>query len=176
MDDFRLIFSRPQLETEVFDVRHERAEHPSGAVLERSIVHNASAAVILPRNDEGAVLLIRQFRLPCREKLWELPAGRCDPGEEPLETAQRELIEETGYRAAQWRPLLSFYPAPGFATERMYSFLAEGLSEGEAAPEPYEIIEKRWLGREEALEMVRSGAIRDAKTIATLLYSATFGS
>jgi ADP-ribose pyrophosphatase len=132
--------------------------------------------VILARDAGGRVLLIRQYRLPPRENLWELPAGRCDAGESPLETARRELVEETGYRAARWRKLMEFYPAPGFASELMAAFVAEDLTAGKAAPEPYELIETHWSEWAEALEMVRRGEIRDAKTIATLLYWERFES
>jgi len=166
---FELKFSRPVLETKVFDVSYERAEHPSGAAIERHIVHNPSAAVVCARR-EGQVLLIRQFRLPARASLWELPAGKCDPGEDAAQAAPRELAEETGCRAARWTRLTDFHPAPGFATELMTAFLAEDVTEGAASPEPYEIIEPCWFAWSEALRMIRDGEIRDAKTILTLLY------
>lgn len=175
MPGYELKKSVPVMEAKVFRVTHDRAEHPNGAVLDREIVHNRAAAVMLARDPERRVLLIRQYRLPARQELLELPAGRCDEGETPLQTAQRELIEETGYRAARWTPLTDFYSAPGFSTERMHAFLAEDLTSGTASPEPYEIIEKHWLVWEDALKAVRQGDIRDAKTIATLLYCQAFG-
>ncbi len=174
VSDFRFVSSRKVLETPLFDVTHDRAEHPSGAALDRKIVKNAPSAVMLARDHDKRVLLIRQYRLPPRQKLWELPAGRCDTGEDPLETAKRELIEETGYRAASWRKMLEFYPAPGFASELMHAFLAEDLTPGDTKPEPYEVIEAQWYPWPEALDMVRQGVIRDAKTIATLLYCGAF--
>ena len=174
MAEFKLISSETVFESPLFDVASERAEHPGGAVLDRKVVRNPPAAVIVPRDAVGRVLLIRQYRLPPREYLWEAPAGRCDPGEKPLETARRELAEETGYRAARWRRLTEFYPAPGFASERMTAFLAEDLTPGEPAPEPYEVIEPRWFEWPAALEMIRAGEVRDAKTIAALLYCAAF--
>jgi len=176
MSEFQLVFSKPALETKIFDVTHDRAEHPSGAALDRHIVVNAPSAVMCARKPDGNVLLIRQFRLPPRQYLWELPAGRCDPGEDVLETAKRELIEETGYRAEKWTRLTEFLPAPAIATELMTAFLAEDLTAGESDPEPYELIETRWTKWADALAMVRDGEIRDAKTIATLLYLETFGS
>ncbi len=175
MSTFELVSSTPVLETEIFRVTHDRAEHPSGAAIDRRIVHNQPAAVMLARDEHRRVLLIRQYRLPPRQQLWELPAGRCDGDEPPLDAAKRELAEETGYRAEDWRELTNFYTAPGFSTERMYSFLAEGLTPGDPDPEPYEIIEQKWLAWDDALQAVREGEIRDAKTIASLLYCETFG-
>ncbi len=174
MAEFRLVSSVHVLDTEVFEVRRERAEHPSGAALDRHVTVNAPATVILPLGSDGRILLIRQYRLPVRRRLWELPAGRCDPGESEEETARRELIEETGYRAGKLTRLLDFFPAPGFASERMIAFLAEELTAGEAEPEPYELIETRWVERTEALEMIRVNEIQDAKTIGTILYCQTF--
>jgi ADP-ribose pyrophosphatase len=174
MPSFRLVFSKPALATKVFDITHDRAEHPSGAALDRHVIVNAPSAVMCARNPDGDVLLVRQFRLPPRQYLWELPAGRCDKDEPVLETAKRELIEETGYRAAKWTKLTEFFPAPAIATELMTAFLAEDLTEGESAPEPYELIETRWTPWKEALAMVRQGEIRDAKSIATILYLEAF--
>ena len=174
MSDFRLIFSKPVLETKIFDVTHDRAEHPSGAALDRHVIVNAPSAVMCARKPNGDVLLVRQFRLPPRQALWELPAGRCDKDEPVLETAKRELIEETGYRARKWSKVTEFYPAPAIATELMTVFLAEDLTEGESAPEDYELIETRWTPWTDALAMVREGEIRDAKSIASLLYVQAF--
>jgi ADP-ribose pyrophosphatase len=99
-----------------------------------------------------------------------LPAGKLEPGERPLRAAKRELAEETGCRASSWRKLLNLYPSPGFCDERLVAYLAEGITEGEPAPEPYELIEKKWLSWEETMEMVDRHVIRDGKTLATLLY------
>ena len=174
MAEFGLVSSEHVLDTEVFEVRRERAEHPSGAVLDRHVTINAPATVILPLSADGRILLIRQYRLPVRDQLWELPAGRCNPGDAEEQTARRELIEETGYRAGKMTRLLEFFPAPGFASERMIAFLAEDLTAGEAEPEPYELIETRWVERSEALDMIRTNEIRDAKTISAILYWRTF--
>lgn len=174
MAEFRLVSSEHVLDTEVFEVRRERAEHASGAAIDRHITVNQPATVMLPLRDDGKILLIRQYRLPVRQQLWELPAGRCDPGESEEQTARRELIEETGYRAGKLTRLLEFFPAPGYASERMIAFLAEDLTAGEADPEPYELIEARWTDPSEVLEMIRSNQIRDAKTIGAILYWRTF--
>jgi ADP-ribose pyrophosphatase len=108
---------------------------------------------------------VRQYRLPAGKYLWELPAGSVDPGEKPLQTARRELIEETGYRARTWRKLASFYPSPGFVAERMTIYLATDLTAGTATPMDDERIETRWFTRRELADMINAGRIEDAKTI-----------
>ena len=168
---FRLTASRKVLETAVFDVHQERAEHPSGVVLERAVTINPPSVVILAKDDEGRILTVRQYRLPIRDELEELPAGRRDQGEPPLAAAQRELREETGYRAGRWRELLEFYPAPGFASERMTAFLAEDLTPGDPQPEPYERIAIRWRTKQELWAMTEKRELTDAKTLLTLLWA-----
>jgi ADP-ribose diphosphatase len=170
----RILSSKRILRCRIFDVMEERAAG-DGFRMERRIARHPGAAVMLALEEQGRVLLIRQYRLPVRQRLWELPAGTRDPGESPLQTARRELAEETGYRARRWKKLLRFYPSPGFCSEEMHIYVAQGLTEGEASPEPYEKIEKRWFEWEDALDMVRRGRIRDSKTIVTLLYMERFG-
>jgi ADP-ribose pyrophosphatase len=108
---------------------------------------------------------VRQFRLPAAKSLWELPAGRLDAGEKPLEAARRELIEETGYKARTWKKLAAFWPSPGFVDEKMTIFLATGLTAGEAHPMDDERIECRWFKRKELDKMIRDAKIEDGKTI-----------
>jgi ADP-ribose pyrophosphatase len=97
--------------------------------------------------------------------MWELPAGRLDQGEKPLQAAKRELMEETGYRAKKWEKLASFFASPGYVQERMTIFRATGLTAGEATPMDDERIETGWFKRKEVAEMIRAGKIEDAKTI-----------
>jgi 8-oxo-dGTP pyrophosphatase MutT (NUDIX family) len=97
-------------------------------------------------------------------------AGKLEPGERPLRAAKRELAEETGCRARSWRKLLELYPSPGFCDERLVAYFAESIIEGEPAPEPYELIEKKWFSWEETMAMVDRHVIRDGKTLAALLY------
>ena len=111
------------------------------------------------------ILLVRQYRLPAAQAMWELPAGRLDPGENPLQAAKRELIEETGCRARQWKKLASFYPSPGFVEEKMTIFLATNLTEGEAHPMDDERIECRWFSSAEIDRMLASGKIIDCNTM-----------
>ncbi len=174
MASVRILSSKRVLRCRIFDVMEERAAG-DGFRMDRRIVRHPGASVMLALDERGRVLLIRQYRLPVRQRLWELPAGTRDPGETPLQTARRELIEETGFRARRWKKLLRFYPSPGFCDEEMVIYVARGLTEGEASPEPYEKIEKRWFEWDEAVEMVRRGRIRDSKTVVALLYAERFG-
>jgi ADP-ribose pyrophosphatase len=116
------------------------------------------------------VLLVRQYRLPAAQYMWELPAGKVDEGETVAQAAKRELIEETGLRAKKWKKLTSFYPSPGFIQEKMTIFLATGLTQGEASPMDDERIETRWFAKKELGEMIRKNKIVDAKTMIGYLY------
>ena len=115
--------------------------------------------------EKNSMLLVRQYRLPAEKKLWEIPAGRLDPGEKPLQTAKRELTEETGYRAKTWKKLVSWWASPGFLAEKMTLFHATDLTAGDATPMDDERIETRWFKRKELDKMVRSGKIEDGKTL-----------
>lgn len=175
MPSVRILSSKRILRAHIFDVMDERAVG-DGFRMDRRIVKHPGASAMIALDPKGRVLLIRQYRLPTRKRLWELPAGTRDPGETPLQTARRELVEETGVRARRWRKLVEFYPSPGFCSERMSVFVAKDLTEGEASPEPYEKIEKRWFEWKEALAMIARGRIQDSKTIVSLLYLEQFGS
>ncbi|MEQ8210151.1 MAG: NUDIX hydrolase [Lacipirellulaceae bacterium] len=135
----------------------------------RQVVLHPGAAVILPLLDDGRICLIRNLRVAVGKELIELPAGTLDPGEPPLETAQRELQEETGYTAEHWRELPGFFMSPGILNERMHVFVAEGLTAGHHAREAGEQIENSLVDADEAIAMVRRGEIEDAKSVATLL-------
>jgi ADP-ribose pyrophosphatase len=120
---------------------------------------------MLAADEKKRILLVRQYRLPARQYLWEIPAGRLDPGETPLKAAKRELAEETGYRAGKWKKLVSYYPSPGFLAERMTIFVATKLTAGEAHNMEDERIEIGWFSRKDVEKMIRSGRIIDGKTI-----------
>ena len=124
----------------------------------------------MPILDDGRVVLISNCRFAVGQTLLELPAGMLDGGEPPIECAQRELCEETGYRAGRLEPLLSFFSTPGMCNEELYAFLATELVSGETSREPGERIENAPMRVEEALEAIGDGRIKDAKTIVTLLY------
>ena len=116
-------------------------------------------------DENDRILLVKQFRLPAEADLWELPAGRLDPGESPLEAAQRELREETGYSAETWTPLVSYWASPGYVAEKMNLFLAEGLTAGQQEPMDDERIEIRWFQKDQVSDWIHEGQIVDGKTI-----------
>ena len=116
-------------------------------------------------DEKKRILLVRQYRLPAGKLLWELPAGKVDEGENALQAARRELIEETGYRAKKWTKLASFFVSPGYVQERMTIYLAENLTAGEATPMDDERIEAQWFKRKHVARMIEDGEIEDAKTI-----------
>ena len=124
--------------------------------------------------DDPTVLLIRQYRYAADGYLYEIPAGRLDPGESPMECAHRELAEETGYRAARVEPLFTMFTTPGFTDEKIHLFLATGLTAGDAHREADEFLELVPTKLSRALSMVEQGEIKDAKTALALLYAAGF--
>ena len=161
----KVISSREVLKNKLFTVAEEVATDPSGFEIHRFIVRHPGSAVIMPVDDKDRVLLVKQFRLPAKRELWELPAGRLDPGESPLKAAKRELREETGYRAKKWVKLASFWATPGYVDEKMNLFLALDLTPGAAQPIDDERIEIRWFLKGELGELIREGKILDGKTI-----------
>lgn len=161
----KVISSKELLKNKLFTIVEERAVDSDGFEIHRSIVRHPGSAVMMPVDDKNRMLLVQQFRLPAEQKLWELPAGRIDPGENALQAARRELKEETGLKAKKWVKLSSFYPSPGYVGEKMNLFLALDLTEGEQSPMEDERIEIRWFTRKEVGELIHSGKIQDAKTI-----------
>jgi ADP-ribose pyrophosphatase len=161
----KIISSREVLKNKLFSVVDEVAKDPGGFEIHRSIVRHPGSAVMMAVDERQRVLLVRQFRLPAEQELWELPAGRIDPGESPLEAAKRELREETGYEAKQWVPLASYWASPGYVDEKMNLFLALGLTEGKQEPMEDERIELAWFGKEQLAQMIREGEIKDGKTL-----------
>jgi ADP-ribose pyrophosphatase len=169
----RIISSRVVYRGPVFFVTTDRVQEPGSIVVRRDVVRHSGSIVIMAVDDtrpEPRVLLARQYRHPANDYLWELPAGRIDGGESELEGAKRELIEETGYTAAHWRRALFFYASPGFLDETMAVYFATGLKRGKAQPEEDEVIQKRMFPLSQLVRMVMSGAIRDGKTIAAVLW------
>ncbi|MGA2371556.1 MAG: NUDIX domain-containing protein [Candidatus Korobacteraceae bacterium] len=159
----------------VFSVSSDKVQEPNGVVARRDVVHHSGSVVILAIDETGhepRVLLERQYRYAARDYLWELPAGSLDPSEKPLAAGKRELMEETGYRARQWKRALHFFPSPGFLDEVMTIYLARGLTAGKAQPEADERIAYQLVPLAKTIEMILSGKIRDGKTIAGVLWLA----
>jgi len=162
----KIISSKEVYRCNLFRVTEDEAEEPKGGFhIKRSVVRHAGSAVMMAVDDRKRILLVRQYRLPAQDYLWELPAGRLDPGEKPLQAARRELIEETGYRARRWDKLASFFVSPGYVAERMTIFLARDLTAGEAQPMEDERIEVGWFKGREVAAMIGKGKIHDAKTM-----------
>lgn len=161
----KVIASREVLKNKLFTVVEEVAKDPSGFEIKRSIVKHPGSAVMMAVDGRNRILLVKQFRLPAEAELWELPAGRIDPGESALQAAKRELREETGYSARKWTKLASFWASPGYVAEKMNIFLAEDLAEGEQEPMDDERIEIRWFAKKDLREMIRAGKIVDGKTL-----------
>ena len=169
----RVLSSRVVYRGPVFWVTSDQVIEPGGVRVRRDLIHHSGSVVVLAVDDSRSVphvLLERQYRHAAQDYLWELPAGRIDPGENELNAARRELLEETGYTAARWRRIFKFYASPGFMAETMAVYLALGLRKGIAQPEEDEIIYKRLVSLPGALRMVLNGTIRDAKTIASVLW------
>jgi ADP-ribose pyrophosphatase len=161
----KIISSVEKLKNKLFTVSYDHAVDPSGFEIKRFIVHHRGSAVMMPVDERRRVLLVRQYRLPAERMLWELPAGSVDPGETPLQTAKRELKEETGYRAKNWKKLVSFFPSPGFLTEKMTIYLATGLTAGDPTPMDDERIETRWFSAKEIEAAIDGDGIVDAKSM-----------
>ncbi len=158
----------------VFGLRRDEVIEPSGLRTKREVITHPGSVVVLPVLPDGRIVMIRQYRHATRQYLWELVAGRKEPEETPKEGAARELLEETGYRAKRFKLFLDVFPTPGFLEERMYILLAEGLTAGEAQPEEDEKIEVRPYRLKELKQMIKSGRLKDAKSIAAILYYLTF--
>jgi ADP-ribose pyrophosphatase len=141
-----------------------------GAPHVREIIRHPGAVTILPLLDDERICLVQNYRVAVDRRLVELPAGTLEPGEDPRETAARELAEETGYRAGRLERLATFYTSPGILDEQMHLFLATSLQPGPMALEPGEDIRPLLASWDEALTMIRDGRIEDAKTMAGLLF------
>jgi ADP-ribose pyrophosphatase len=171
----RVLSSRTTYRGPAFWVTTDQVLEPSGVRARRDIVRHSGSVVVLAVDGKGRnpkILLERQYRHAAQRYLWELPAGRIDPGEKELPAAKRELLEETGYSAKKWKRILHFWASPGFVAEAMSIYLAEELTRGEAQPEEDEVIEVRFFPLSEAIHMVMRKRIQDGKTICGVLWLA----
>ena len=166
----KLLASEVLFEGKSFGVRRDELIEPTGVRTIREVVTHPGSVVVLPVRPDGKIVLVRQYRHATGQYLWELVAGRMEPGENPKKGAARELAEETGYRAKRLTVFLQLFPTPGFLEEKMYVLLAEGLTPGEARPEEDEKLVVNAYSKKELEQMIRSGSMRDAKSIAGLLF------
>jgi ADP-ribose pyrophosphatase len=162
-------------EGRVIQLRRDEVELPNGKRAYREVAEHPGGVVVLPLRDDGKILFVEQFRYPLGHTLLELPAGKLEPGEAPLISIQRELIEETGYEADHWEELSCIYTAPGFCNEKLWLFRAQGLRQihetGTCAHNPEEQVEflrLLALTPQEAFDKMRDRQIVDAKTICLL--------
>jgi ADP-ribose pyrophosphatase len=156
----------------VLTLNLERVRLPNGRVAELEIAHHPGGAAVVALDAEGRVCLLRQFRHAAGGWLDELPAGKLDGGEPPLECAVRELGEEAGMRAARWDKLGEYLSSPGVFTEVIHVYLARDLTPVPSAPEEHEVFEVRWLPMPEAVALASRGELRDGKSLVGLFWAA----
>lgn len=164
-------FSEPTVKSDtifegrVIRVQVDHVRLPDGNTATRELVKHPGAVAVLPFTEDNRLVVVSQFRKPLEKVTVEIPAGKLDPGEDPLHCAKRELAEETGYRANRWAHLVSFYTSPGFADELIHLYVAEQLQPGTSQPDEGEFVEKSEITLTEAMELIKTGDICDAKTV-----------
>ena len=155
-------------------VLEDEVRLPNGHSARREYIRHPGAAVMVPMPDPQTVVLVRQFRYPLARHFYEVPAGKIDPGEDTLATAKRELLEECGYEAAQWRHMATIHPCIGYADERMELYLARGLKDVGRTPDEDEFLERVTVKFAQALRWLKEGKITDQKTVIGLLWADKF--
>ena len=165
----RRIAHRRVFEGRIITVDVDEVEEPGGVRGVREVVRHPGSVAALPVHADGRVVLVRQYRYPVDAEVWELPAGKIDPGETPEEGARRELEEEVGLRAGHLEPISVFYTTPGFCSEVMHLFRATALTSVPPRPEEDERIEVGLFTFAAAREMIRRGEVREGKTLVALL-------
>lgn len=155
-------------------VKRDKVKLPSGNIGQREFIIHTGAVIIVPMFDDGNILFERQFRYPLNQIFIELPAGKIDPGEDLMLTAQRELLEETGYQAAEWVYLGLQHPCIGYATEVIHILLARGLNAGKPSRDEDEALQLFAMSIDESLTKIHSGEITDGKTIVALMWAEKF--
>jgi 8-oxo-dGTP pyrophosphatase MutT (NUDIX family) len=154
----------------VFGLRRDELIEPTGLRTKREVITHPGSVVVLPVLPDGRIVMIQQYRHATRQYLWELVAGRMEPGEDPKTAGARELAEETGYKAKKMKVFLDVFPTPGFLEERMFLLLASDVVEGQASPEEDEKIISAIYEPSKLEQMIGRGELHDAKSVAGLLY------
>lgn len=171
----QVLSSKVAYDGPLFRVQTDSIREPNGKQVTRDVIRHGGSAVILAvdtskSRKDPLILLERQFRHAAQQYLYEVPAGKMDPGEDHLAAAKRELLEETGYQAGKWSKLVRYFASPGFLGEWMQVFLAEDLKPGLAQPEEDESIELQFVPLSRLLRLIEKGEILDGKTIVSALY------
>jgi ADP-ribose diphosphatase len=173
------ISSRRVYTGRVINVDIDTVRFPNGSTGELEIVRHPGASAVVPflsdpSSDDPQILLIKQYRYAAEDFIWEIPAGKLDGDEDPLVCARRELLEETGCTAEDIEPLCTFYTTPGFTDELIHTFMATGLTRGTVAHEKDEFMSLETVTLSHALELIRTGELKDAKSALAILYVAGF--
>jgi len=166
----KTIRTKPIFKGKIIELEVQDVQLPNGKESKREIIHHPGAVAVVTFTEEGKLILVKQFRKALEKVIAEIPAGKLEFGEDPLECAKRELEEETGVKAKTWKKLHSFYTSPGFANEIVHVFLAEDLEVGDVHLDEDEFVERIDVTMEEANQMVLSEEIHDAKTIYAIQY------
>ncbi len=164
--DSRIVYEGP-----IFKIRKHTIEAVSGKISERDVLEHCGGAVMLAVKDDGKIIMEEQYRKPIDSVALEIPAGKCEEGEDPLETARRELREETGYSASDVRHLISFNTSFGYSDEVLHIYICKGLTCGERDLDETEDIDIKEFTADELVDMVMNNEISDAKTIIAILYA-----
>ncbi len=170
--DFKLIKSERLYNGKVFNLVVDQIEYPTGSRAIREVAEHPGGAVVLAAFPDRKIILVKQYRYPLGKFLYELPAGKLGPNEDPQACARRELVEETGYTADTWKQLTAIYTSPGFCTEQLHIFLATELSlagAGQSLEEGEQSLTVEIVPLPRAVEMIERGEITDSKTISGIL-------
>ena len=159
------ITSETIFEGKIITVQVDYVQLPNGKKATRELVKHPGAVGVVAVTEDDRLIVVRQFRKPLEKVTLEIPAGKLEPGEDPLDCAKRELAEETGYRAGEWTPLVSVFTSPGFADEQIHLYVAKQLKPGESRPDEDEFVEHTFITIEEAFSLIEKGEICDAKTV-----------
>ncbi|WP_245671865.1 NUDIX domain-containing protein [Desulfuribacillus stibiiarsenatis] len=164
---------QPVFDGKLIKVYQDTVLLPNGKEANREVVEHPGAVAVLAIDEQGQIIIVKQYRYPMAQISLEIPAGKLEENEDPLECAKRELTEETGYIANAWKKIMTPYTSPGFANEVIHIYLAQQLEQIGASPDEDEFVECIHITLEDALHMIDTQEIRDAKTITALLWWST---